>query len=129
MFRNSFAVRGDVNLVLDIAPTPLGIDRAIPCGLILTELISNALKHAFPAERSGTLRIGLGRTGSGGIELVVADDGVGMPTNGPPDSDASLGLRLVRSLARQVDADLTILGQEPGTKVTLELEADNADDG
>jgi len=123
MLRNSSAARSDVRLVLDIDPTPLGIDRAIPCGLILTELISNALKHAFPDGRSGTLRVELGKGASGGLDLVVADDGVGLPESDVSDDDGTLGLRLVRSLARQLDAEITILRRRPGTEVRLCLEA------
>jgi len=125
MLRNSSAARSDVRLVLDIDPTPLGIDRAIPCGLILTELISNALKHAFPEGRTGTLRVELGKNASGGLDLVVADDGVGLPDPGSSDADDTLGLHLVRSLARQLDAEITILRREPGTEVRLGLEAED----
>ena len=62
----------------DGAPLVLGVDQAIPTGLILNELITNALKHAFPDGRSGSIRIEA-RSQDGRVDLAVMDDGIGMP--------------------------------------------------
>lgn len=72
-----------ISLVFDTEPVKVLIDIAVPCGLILNELISNALQHAFPGGRSGTIRIHLRRLRPGELLLEVADDGVGVP----PDFD------------------------------------------
>jgi two-component sensor histidine kinase len=84
-----------------IDPLPLAVDRAIPAGLILNELISNALKHGFPEDRSGSISIQGGRC-DGRIVLSVSDDGVGIPENVPMTKPKSLGLEIVRTLTRQL---------------------------
>jgi len=82
----------------------LEIDRAIPCGLILNELVTNALKHAFPGGRRGTISIGLAITSSN-FEVHVRDDGVGMPMSSN-DSRGGLGLLLVPRLTAQLGATI-----------------------
>ena len=68
-----------VRLVVDTAPIRLPLDTALPCALIASELISNALKHAFVGRREGVLRVQICSQPNGVVELEVADDGVGMP--------------------------------------------------
>jgi PAS domain S-box-containing protein len=77
------------------------IDSAIPCGLILNEVISNALSHAFPGERTGEITITLRRTGDGAILLVVADDGLGVEEGFDFRRDGHLGLQTVFALGEQ----------------------------
>jgi len=96
----------------------LGVDLAIPCGLILTELISNSMTHAFPGGRKGTIRIELGRDPDGSIRLVVADDGVGMPQDLDFRKTESLGLQIVNMLAEQIHARVELLTRG-GTRFTL----------
>ena len=86
----------------------LGIDAAIPCGLIVNELVTNALKHGFPAGRQGTVSVSLHEE-IGGLKLVVADDGVGLPSNIDPRKTASLGLDLVFTFAEQLDAQVEVV--------------------
>ena len=85
----------------DGAPLFLGIDQAVPVGLILNEIVSNSLKHAFPRGRSGSIRIEAQRSGSR-VELAVKDDGVGVPEDLGSRKTASLGLQIVEILARQL---------------------------
>jgi two-component sensor histidine kinase len=87
--------------VVAIEPLTMGVDRAIPAGLILTELISNAIKHAFPKGRSGSIHVEGGRSG-GEITLAVRDDGVGIPEGTEPLRAGSLGLEIVHILTRQL---------------------------
>ncbi len=75
------------------------IDAAIPCGLILNELISNAFKHAFPSGRKGRLGIELERAADGSIRLSVSDDGIGPPRGFDPRRDSRLGLQTIFALA------------------------------
>ena len=86
---------------VSVEPTPLAVDRAIPAGLILNELISNALRHAFPEGRSGSLRVegGLDR---GRVVLTVRDDGAGIPTDVAAHRPKTLGLEIVKILTRQL---------------------------
>jgi PAS domain S-box-containing protein len=98
-----------VTFHLDLLSVGLGLDQAIPCGLILNELVSNSLKHAFPAGRSGDVRVELRREGESGLRLVVSDDGVGLPHDFEVRKGQSLGLQLVSDLARQIGGALTIV--------------------
>jgi PAS domain S-box-containing protein len=86
-------------LVLETESIHVTLDTAINCGLIVNELVTNALKHAYPADGRGEIRIRLKRGPDGGISLGVSDEGVGMPPGFDPARDGHLGLRLVRSLA------------------------------
>lgn len=97
-----------VRLELDVDDVVLGVDRAIPCGLVLNELISNALKHAFPNGRSGVVQVTLARADDGRLRLEVADDGIGLPEDVEPSTSGSLGLQLVHTLSEQLDAELVI---------------------
>ncbi len=84
----------------------LSLDLAIPCGLILNELVTNAVKHAFPDERSGFIAVRFTEDKGGNYVLEVADDGVGMP--GEPDAEGadSLGMKLVHVLTQQIEGQL-----------------------
>lgn len=102
----------------DIAECTLNIDTAVPVGLIIHELVSNALKYAFPNSRRGTIRIGFRSEPGGFLTLRFADDGVGMPKEFEIDKTASLGLRLVKILTGQLGGELN-LHSDPGTEFTI----------
>jgi two-component sensor histidine kinase/CheY-like chemotaxis protein len=117
---NLFRVYGDparIAWTAAIDPVELTVDRAIPVSLILNELISNAMKYAFPENRSGSVRIEGGRR-NGQIVLAVADDGVGMPADVDPRNSKSLGLEIVRILTKQLKGSLEI-ERENGTAVRI----------
>jgi two-component sensor histidine kinase/PAS domain-containing protein len=97
-----------VSLVLAIADLELPIDQAIPCGLILNELIANALKHAFPDQRKGTIQVSCDRVEGTLVRLIVADNGVGMPAHFDFTRCHSMGLQLVGALAGQLHGDFEI---------------------
>jgi PAS domain S-box-containing protein len=88
-----------ITVVTEIEDLPLDIAAAIPCGLIVNELVSNAFKHAFPEERAGTVTISLRSPESGAYELTVKDDGIGIPEAIDIKTTQSLGLHLVSILA------------------------------
>ncbi|MBC2711878.1 MAG: sensor histidine kinase [Desulfosarcina sp.] len=100
----------------------LGVDMAVPCGLIINELVSNALKHAFLPDASGTIDIAIQTPDTGRIEMVVADDGIGL-TEPPADAEKkSLGLRLIDTLTAQLDGTL-VINTEKGTRFSITLNA------
>jgi PAS domain S-box-containing protein len=107
--------RHRITLQLDVAPLALGLDTAIPCGLMLTELVSNAFKYAFPDEATGTVRVAARQETSGAYCLSVADDGIGLPPDLDVRRSASLGLQLVANLARQLAAEFAPMPSERGT--------------
>jgi two-component sensor histidine kinase len=99
LFR-SYGVDPDViKLKINAEDIFLGIDTAVPCGLIINELVSNSLKHAFPDGTAGEVRIELRADHNGGLTLVVSDDGVGLPEDLEFRDAESLGLQLVNNLS------------------------------
>ncbi|MGF1937921.1 MAG: PAS domain S-box protein [Nostoc sp. ChiQUE02] len=88
----------------------LGLDTAIPCSLIIHELVSNSLKYAFPAGRNGTIYIEIKKTYDHQITLIVSDDGIGLPSNFNFKNIASLGWQLVDALTNQLSGNLNIQG-------------------
>ncbi len=98
---------GAVSLDLKVEPVPLGIDAAIPCGLIINELVSNSLKYAFPDGEKGTILLRLNQESSNTLRLIVKDDGIGMPEGIDISSTPSLGLKLVQGLVQQLGGTLT----------------------
>jgi two-component sensor histidine kinase len=97
----------------------LGVDRAIPCGIIVNELVSNALKYAFPEKAGGRVDISLHTNGNGEIVLTVRDNGVGLPPDIDFETSDSLGLMLVRMLSEQLQGEVKLCPGEPGTEFTL----------
>ncbi len=111
---------GRIRLDLQIDDIPLNLDTAMSVGLILNELITNALQHAFPGARKGTLRISLSQTARGLVSLVVSDDGRGMPEEVDTRSPTSVGLTIVFRLAEQLSGSCTCR-RGPGTRFTIRL--------
>lgn len=101
----SYSLNSKVDLQTDLEQVHLVLDQAIPCGLILNELISNALKHAFPNDRSGTIRITLRLAGEQ-VRIEVSDDGVGLPPGFRPETHSNLGLELVDTLIGQLEGTM-----------------------
>lgn len=96
----------------------LGVDQASPCGLILNELLTNALKHAFPNGRGGSVIIDIRRISGNRVGVTVQDDGVGLPAGVDPRHPHTLGFEVVSTLAEQLDAKLVLEGN-PGTAFHL----------
>ena len=86
----------------------LTIDTAVPCGLILNELVSNALKHAFPNGKGGQIQIKIHEDGESHVTLAITDDGIGFPADLDFSNTNSLGLQLVNSLVNQLDGIIEI---------------------
>jgi PAS domain S-box-containing protein len=97
-----------VSLKLDAEPVRLRIDTAIPCGLILNELVSNSLKHAFPNGRRGTITVVVRPEADGRASLRVSDNGVGLPPRADWWAGPSLGLRLVHTLTQQLRGTMDV---------------------
>jgi len=106
---NSFGVdRRQIQLNLDLDPVLLSIDKAIPSGLVVNELVSNCLKHAFPGERTGEIRVELTSLDNDRILLIVRDDGIGLMESLEPHKAKTLGLRLVTDLVKQLKGEVQI---------------------
>jgi PAS domain S-box-containing protein len=117
------AVDAGVRLVSRIAPVSMSLEAAIPCGLIINELVTNSLKHAFPAATGGEITVELTESGTHPPRalLIVRDTGVGLPAHLRIDQARTLGLRLVRTLVEQLDGSLA-LEEGPGAGIRIEFE-------
>ena len=109
---------GAVALDFALAPMQIGIETAIPCALIINELLSNTFKHAFPGGRKGVTRLELAREGEI-IRFSVKDNGIGFPTGYTVAESTSLGLQLVSDLARQLGGSFKIDSQPGDTHCHL----------
>jgi PAS domain S-box-containing protein len=114
-----------IKLALEVEPIGVSPAKATPLALIINELVTNAVRHAFPDGRKGHLAIAASHTG-GELRIVIEDDGVGM--NGTPIPDESFGRTLVEMLARQIRAKLSWEDAAPGTRAVMvvPLNADEA---
>lgn len=101
-------VAGHVAIEIKADDVKVPINEAIPCGLIVNELVSNALKHGFPGQRRGTIRVSLRQETNGDVELSIGNDGVYIPAELNLERAGSLGLQLVRLLTRQLQGRLEV---------------------
>jgi PAS domain S-box-containing protein len=98
----------NIATMIDADGVRLPVGSAIPCGLIINELVTNSLKHAFPNRSAGVIRVSLHNQPSGVVEMIVADDGVGLPAELDPSRVSSLGLDLVYTFAEQLGAAIEV---------------------
>jgi two-component sensor histidine kinase len=109
--------QGKVTLNVTVEPhdTVLKIDFAIPLGLLVTELVTNAYKHAFPFDQHGTIDVSLTVMGEGKARLAVLDNGTGMPAASPP---VTIGQQIIAELVDQLGGEMT-MNQNQGTHLTV----------
>jgi len=112
-----------VELMMNVEDTSLDLDTAIPCGIIINELITNSLKHGIPIEGGGSISVGFDQT-EGTCRLVVSDDGPGLNEENIVSRPETLGRRLIDSLVEQIKGELTIETMN-GTRVTVTFPSSN----
>ena len=104
------ALGASPRIALDYAcpgPLPLAMDEAVPLSLVLSELLTNAVKHAFVPNQPGTMRLHISH-GAGNLQVLLADDGAGLPAGFDPAACSGLGMRIVQALLLQLDAQLAL---------------------
>jgi two-component sensor histidine kinase len=101
-----------IRLNLEVDPVPMNLDVAIPCGLIINELVSNSFKYAFPQSKEGEIKVRFSEEGGRILNLVVSDNGIGYPIDRNPEESDSLGLKLVRTLTEQLGGTLHYQSQD-----------------
>jgi two-component sensor histidine kinase len=117
----SYGANSNIKLFTDVRDVSLGIDSAIPCGLVVNELVTNSLKHAFPDGRRGEVLISLHPTPENMIELIVRDNGVSIPANIDIRKTESLGLHLVTILVEnQLHGEIN-LNRSKGTEFLVKF--------
>lgn len=102
-----------IALGVDLAEVHLPLSTAIPCGLVVNELVTNAFKHAFPEQRRGAITVGLTHEGPGHVGLMVSDDGIGIPDDLDLERTVTLGLQLVTLLTDQLGGAVSIQRANP----------------
>ena len=112
--------KGTIKPVLDIDDIKLNIETSVPCGLIITELVSNCLKYAFPDGRQGELKVSL-KIKDDYYQLNISDNGIGFPENIDFKNTESLGLQLVNSLTDQIDGEIE-LDNTNGTEFKIKFQ-------
>jgi two-component system, sensor histidine kinase PdtaS len=117
VWASSGAAEKGIALAVESRPCPASMDTAVSLGLLLTEVVTNAIKHAFPQGQTGNVRVSLGRQDDR-WRLIVRDDGVGSVPEAQPKS--GIGWGLVRSLASQLHGEITVRS-ENGTEVALSI--------
>jgi PAS domain S-box len=112
---------GVIELQIGVDDIEMGIDSAIPLGLIINELVTNSLKHAFPdGNEAGIIEISLRKEGEL-LTLKIADNGIGLPVTGKIENKKSLGLQLVSNLVNQLDGTMMVSGKN-GTEIKVLFE-------
>jgi PAS domain S-box-containing protein len=117
LFYTNNVEEGQVGVAIEIDNIFLNIETSIPCGLIVSELVSNSLKHAFPKGVKGKIRLSLKSVGDK-FELIVSDNGIGFPKDLDFRNTGSLGLQLVNSLVNQIDGEIS-LDKSDGTRFKI----------
>ncbi len=112
---------GRIAMKIDVESISLGINSAIPCGLIINELISNSLKYAFPESRPGEIRISLRSAADGNFELITADNGVGLPIDMDFKKTDSWGMRMVTILVENQLHGEFYLNRDRGTEFHIKF--------
>ncbi|MCZ3364879.1 MULTISPECIES: PAS domain S-box protein [Methanobacterium] len=116
----SYGAKNHIKFFIKSEPILLNIETAVPCGLILSELISNSLKYAFPNHEPGKISVSINSYGEE-FELIISDNGIGFPENIDFKSvNSSLGLRLVNTLVNQLEGSIE-LDKTEGTKFKIKF--------
>ncbi|MBU4313166.1 MAG: sensor histidine kinase, partial [Candidatus Omnitrophica bacterium] len=118
LFRSYKINREKIRLKLNIEKVELNIDKAIPCGLIINELLLNCLKHAFADGDEGEIEVSLLFVNGNEVVLTVSDSGTGIPEGMDSNNSGSLGLKIVNILTDQIDGKLD-LDRSKGTRFQI----------
>ncbi|MEI6386955.1 MAG: CHASE domain-containing protein [Spirochaetota bacterium] len=110
--------RGRIHFSAELDELPVQAPLALPIGLILTEVLTNCLKYAFPENRPGQILVSLRKT-EVGAELTVRDTGIGLPADFSQESQEGMGMKLIMGLSRQIDGVFSITADESGTASVL----------
>ena len=126
LFQSFKVNRDDVALKINAERISLDIDTAVPCGLIINEIVSNSLKHAFKEGQKGIITIELTQTTENNFRMSINDNGIGMPIGFIVDSSDSLGIQLIQALTDQLEGTMKMEGApNHGVKYTIDFKRIN----
>lgn len=111
-----------LSIKYEAEPISVATEQAVPIALLVNELVTNALKYAYPDGNGGEVRVSVGAQDGTRVRLEVADDGIGLPERfDPARATDSLGMRLIATLTRQLDAELALERDGPGTRFSISV--------
>ena len=114
-----------ISLKTDIGDIYLKLDTAIPCGLIINELLTNSYKHAFPGKRKGAIKVSMKKLDDETIELRVSDNGKGIPRSIDTKNSGTMGLRIINLLVQQLEGKFRCTGtRTKGTEFRITFKGD-----
>jgi PAS domain S-box-containing protein len=124
--RRSYAdTKSNFDISIDMEDIQIEIDTIIPCGLIINELISNSIKHAFPDGRDGEIHISFKKISMESYCLILRDNGIGIPKNIDRSNHKSLGMMLINTLTKQINGELYIESSDKGSEFRIIFKAKN----
>lgn len=123
--KESFRTGYKIQFMLQVEPINLNLSYSIPLGLILNEAITNALKYAFPGKMEGAISISFTKVSQKHFRLFIKDNGIGLPAGFDFEKTTSMGMKLMRGLSDDIDAELEIKNYT-GTEVSLVFDYDDA---
>src|SRR5659263_70088 len=116
---SSYSLNSNIKIDINVENIPINIDNAVPCGLIINELVTNSLKYAFPEGGQGKIQISVKSKENNMIQLSISDDGIGIPKDLDIRNAKTLGLALITALSEnQLDGEL-IINREKGTEFQI----------
>ncbi len=121
---NTHGKGGHVIITANVDEIYLGIKEAVACGLLITEMVSNAMKYAFPDGRRGEIRIRFNQSRQGIYTLMVNDNGIGLPDGFDFENATTLGLELIRELTKQIKGSVSV-DSDGGTAYTIRFKGDS----
>jgi len=116
--KECFGIEKKINFILDTEKVHLDVAQAVPLGLIINEAINNTIKYAFPLDRKGNVIVSLKNAGENKYQLIISDDGIGLPAHFNIEETESLGMNLMRGLSDQIDGSFD-LSNENGLKIEI----------
>ena len=120
--KQSYAAQdAPINILVEADGIGFDMDTAMPCGLLITEIVSNALKYRLPDNREGTIRIVFKKVAEKKVLMEISDNGIGLPHGFEIEKSESLGMQLIIALTSQLDGKLKFSG-ENGTKFSVRLQ-------
>lgn len=108
LFRGSDVQSGQIRLDIDVSDVSLGIKKAIPCGLIINELLLNSIKYAFKPGEKGVVSLAIGKSSDTHFQLIVKDDGKGIPPDVQVKQPKTMGLKLVNMMVSQLSGKMEV---------------------
>lgn len=119
LIRSTKEHEDQIQLQMNIPECKLNIDTIIPLGLIVNEIVTNALKYGFPGEENGCIQLQLKKLSRSEYQMKISDNGLGFSDSITAQNSKSLGLKLIRNLARQLMGEIEKLPESPGTHYNL----------